>query len=990
MASLSDELKATVSEYPIGRNLSTFPEQYSELVSKFPSRPSCNEIASSAITGSDKGANRLIKRLLVALQGLDAAEELPSHSGSTRKSLSQDIAYLTSRFPEPVGVEAIANLLERAITEPVDEDSLWSAVYGLCSQPPQSKSISPSPLSVSFLRDLHSDWNGVFFGDSLIGLRQQMKDCISGPLPYHAKTLVFVQSSGMGKSRLADSFGTTCPMINFILRKDSVGYPPTDGQIQAFMRQPMPGDLLDRVLDSPSRKGSSQSAKHARAATVWNHSVMFGILKAGFEIFNVWVEEQTCTEMSLEELAHIRHEEMEPCDTTEMVDTRSRKRIDFCDAVAQEASTIATRLVEDQEWRKLFNNEKVSAVRWAMERSEHIKELLSVVERLTNNLKKFRRMDQSDDHLLVIVFDEAASLFSPIGSSKLDSGRYVALNRMCSLLKDHPLWFFFLSTESKVEKILPADNPIPADEDEDLNYSNMSSARFAPDDDERLRVFSAFVAFPLDIEDRSRMRDPALRKIELAKPMAEFSRPEHIAMFGRRLWYAYSDPQRMYKVARLKLVGGGAKTKYDPWNQNHVFAALSFRLSLDPCLENSLSLPLVRTAVGSFMRVVISIHQPTGNLHTVTPSEPILAKAAMEHLCEGNWPNSVKTLTRGLLQQGLIEKGLKGELFARLVLILAHDSIRRYAAIPGNLDRIDLERMPTFTVEKFLMALYAEHHHQSISKIDSRILQAKMNFTHFTSTQANLPTGGAITDLCHDLLRRSAAMQLSPNNPAFDQLIPIYFGSDEGPFNPSECGVIVIQAKNRTNATTPSSIFREQFVQPPTRQSPRKLVKEPPIYQSTEYTSDDLSPTHQTTEESSGKPPIRQSTEYAFKEMSHPILFLLFDMNTNPGTAARVRVSCSTDDSLPSVWAIHSRGHTDKVFGCLEAMGISNSTEVFFASTVVEGKGMHGDIARHNLVFDKLERGFRYARIKADESGYVEESGSDGEQDDSDIQMEDA
>ena len=28
----------------------------------------------------------------------------------------------------------------------------------------------------------------------------------------------------------------------------------------------------------------------------------------------------------------------------------------------------------------------------------------------------------------------------------------------------------------------------------------------------------------------------------------------------------------MYKVARLKLVGGEAKTKYDPWNQNHIFA----------------------------------------------------------------------------------------------------------------------------------------------------------------------------------------------------------------------------------------------------------------------------------------------------------------------------------------------------------------------------------------------------------------------------------
>jgi hypothetical protein len=111
-------------------------------------------------------------------------------------------------------------------------------------------------------------------------------------------------------------------------------------------------------------------------------------------------------------------------------------------------------------------------------------------------------------------------------------------------------------------------------------------------------------------------------------------------------------------------------------------------------------------------------------LHTVTPSESILAKAAMEHLCEENWPGSIKTLTQGLLQQGLIEKGGKGELFARLVLILAHDSIRRHAE--NQTDQIDLTKMPAFTVKKFLMALYVKGHHESILKIDPLILEAKM------------------------------------------------------------------------------------------------------------------------------------------------------------------------------------------------------------------------------------------------------------------------
>ena len=93
-----------------------------------------------------------------------------------------------------------------------------------------------------------------------------MKNCISKALPpYYTKTLVFVQSSGMDKSRLADTFDTTYPIINFILCNDSVGYPPTDDQIQTFMRQLMSSDLLNKILSSPLRKGSSESTKHVRA-----------------------------------------------------------------------------------------------------------------------------------------------------------------------------------------------------------------------------------------------------------------------------------------------------------------------------------------------------------------------------------------------------------------------------------------------------------------------------------------------------------------------------------------------------------------------------------------------------------------------------------------------------------------------------------------------------------------------------------------------------
>jgi hypothetical protein len=79
----------------------------------------------------------------------------------------------------------------------------------------------------------------------------------------------------------------------------------------------------------------------------------------------------------------------------------------------------------------------------------------------------------------------------------------------------------------------------------------------------------------------------------------------------------------MYNVAREKIIGGS--DKYIPLNKHYIFAVLAFHLTLDTCLESTISLLLLRTAIGSFMKIVISIDQCTGFLYTTTLSEPILA-----------------------------------------------------------------------------------------------------------------------------------------------------------------------------------------------------------------------------------------------------------------------------------------------------------------------------------------------------------------------------
>ena len=151
----------------------------------------------------------------------------------------------------------------------------------------------------------------------------------------------------------------------------------------------------------------------------------------------------------------------------------------------------------------------------------------------------------------------------------------------------------------------------------------------------------------------------------------------------------------------------------------------------------------------------------------------------------------------------MIEKGLKGELYSRLVLILAHDWLRWGKALAA---RASPRFTPTLTVDKFLMSLYASKYHELIRKIPSEILEARMNFTHFVSTSKHLYLD-TIPGLCHDLSRRSVALQLASNQPTYDKLIPIYFGKEYEPFDASQWGVIMIHDKNGPVATSVRSLF---------------------------------------------------------------------------------------------------------------------------------------------------------------------------------------
>ncbi|KAK2786813.1 hypothetical protein FQN53_006110 [Emmonsiellopsis sp. PD_33] len=906
-----------------------------------------------------------IKHFFALLMHIDMRDHHQTLTDAVHRRIRE---YVRDDKPIPEELKSRCSYLFNTLAQKSSPDEIFAAFEAMLEQSSSLKGhvkeFSSESQAEQAIASLEEDFRGPYFPDALDALRHTVTSYESSDniKSYYSKSIPFIQSSGMGKSRLADAFGRETPMINFVLRDEkSTGYPLPDSEIVSFVRQQPTDNQRSSVMSSPSSKvkqlqvtsslpaDSQQTAPPSSAASnrskeflerklkvIWNHSTAMGLIYACFEHFDGWVESEPSANIgSLEELAVKRHRMMAPHtpDNNEgaAVGKRSGSRIKFCQDVVDRALQIRDELVDSKEWRSLFNSEDASEVRKNLANSDTkpVKDLQTLAKSLTENLSKFRHGDSSLPRV-VVVFDEAATLLELDGEFGLSPGLYVAVNRIISFLRSYPIWFFFLSTESKIQYLFPADVAEPSG-----NYAVDRSMRWSSEGEKLLRI-PPFLAFPIDIGLRRRMQFFASRTEEMMKPFSSFTEIGHMAMYGRPLWMAYqkTSAELVEPLAMRKLVGGVGE--YDSSNADHVFAALSFRLSLDVILQNPRAAALNRSAVDSYMRVVISMDPVSGAMDTITPSEPILAVAAMKHLCKDpNWKRSVSTLCTELLEKGLVEKGTKGELFTRWILVLVTDAIRSKTLMSVPDIKIN------FTVHDFLRNMYSKEHHKLIDEIDPHVLRGKLNFSHFIPTEEALYLS-VVPSLCRELLRRGAAMQLAPHQPTYDQLIPYYCGEDDEPFDKSKCGVILVQDKNKTVATTPESIFQESF----TTVAP----KGPKSASSKTY----------------GKS-LREGPYFVFNDFDKPILFLLFDLGvlqSDQSTAPAVQVLRSNKTS-PTVWTVHSRGHGPETFGCVTSMGCKDAVEKFFLSATLT-KSLHDVISSRNRQYRKLDPKFRYPELETE------------------------
>lgn len=156
--------------------------------------------------------------------------------------------------------------------------------------------VTPSPPrsfsgaeDLKITRTLQSHWKQPYVGPSCEVLRDTIRESeakfsVANALgstwrKYNSKTLTFMQSSGTGKSRLANEYGMICPMITYVIRDPASGFPPSDEKVYWYLRSEPSGGLRNAVRLSPSNH--SMISNH-RFDYIWFHAVAIGILQATF------------------------------------------------------------------------------------------------------------------------------------------------------------------------------------------------------------------------------------------------------------------------------------------------------------------------------------------------------------------------------------------------------------------------------------------------------------------------------------------------------------------------------------------------------------------------------------------------------------------------------------------------------------------------------------------------------------------------------------
>ncbi|KAH7881912.1 hypothetical protein F5I97DRAFT_1991629 [Phlebopus sp. FC_14] len=587
---------------------------------------------------------------------------------------------------------------------------------------------------------------------------------------YYAKFCSIVQSSGTGKSRLMTELRCKDALVLYMNLRDRTdkSFPPRD-------------DFPARVLTE--NVAVAADAYAARCASFW--IALFRTLK----------------EDLLEMLSQNNNNAAEAIRTwnAKMCDMRSQGRGAFF--TKMEAFFKQIRLDDEaaSAVEETADRMRDLALDGSSKKDEKLppgtKELQDSYDDLIKSLPDIFPEDESKIHLpkLLVALDEAHRLHG------MDLECAAIVCRTISLYSRHPLhkkdsvWVVFGSTTSKA-----AHFAAPRHEHPSLRVYEGGELLFTPYTD---------LGWDLFADSLSDIR---------ATEAAKF---KYIVHFGRPLWTSLKDVldvSNMMELAAIKLKGANNDLK----PSSECLALLAQRFGLHVTFGHPKSVAYVESGVASHMRICISVTPDRTWMYTCYPSEPLLSCAAAEELHRPKVLDASLKFLQEKVNEGMIEKGGRGELASRLLWLLGKDLYVR-SKLPSaqaflrrddrtyTWETAELKDCRMIPVADFLEFVFGEGVWTGAEGAKKLFANAHLNFSHWVSMDGQIGCSPSYDmDTSEWTLRhlcRSSAVQCCHTQPLVDKVIPIYFdgaGKLEGPSHI----YISDKAKESSNQSLLSSI----------------------------------------------------------------------------------------------------------------------------------------------------------------------------------------
>ncbi|PCH39028.1 hypothetical protein WOLCODRAFT_29336 [Wolfiporia cocos MD-104 SS10] len=430
---------------------------------------------------------------------------------------------------------------------------------------------------------------------------------------------------------------------------------------------------------------------------------------------------------------------------------------------------------------------------------------LEAVERPIQQLQEAIHPLEKADSVIVLYFDESHILFQHKTNDA--STYYDGLVSALDAFKLSKIIGLFLSTTSLLAEYAPTHEKMPSDRAQ-------AEALQPP-----------YTELPFDCH-------PDFFPVsEDQYTVDALSTPEFQSNFGRPLfWSRYKSGYNSIRAgivdfAREKLLCSASlapPSTPDPQllpssREPQELAVLDMRIMLDFGPHRDANIVQQRL-IESHMRIALCVPAHREYSYSAYLSEPLLAEAAARIMAtireeQENDDDTIAEMLWKYTKSGLISKGDRGELVARLLLTLALDKaqIRSQVGPKGaSALKAAINYSRAVLVKDFLVALLGEEHWERIKtmKPDSMLGEsmedafkyAKVRFTHFGRAGDDSASTSAAAFLA---MLRGMAFQCCPQQPVIDIVIPIFLDNENSTATVCEerMTALLIQVKNRMESS---------------------------------------------------------------------------------------------------------------------------------------------------------------------------------------------